>query len=994
LDRPLFSDLPITWWHVALVGLAAFIVFTRLWDLSSRGYSHDESIHAWESWKLVTGQGYRHNPVYHGPLLYHYTALLFALFGHSDFVARLGTSLVGVAIALSPLLFRRWLGKWGVLAAVALIAISPVMMHRSRFIRHDHFAVLFNLGLFLGILRYLTYRQRRDLYMVAAMLVLSLAAKETTFITFFIFGTFLVGYWVYQRWCDASLSLRDMFGLPAFDLIIVIGTLIFPFAAPFAIQALGGDPVDYQTGVAWKALVLLATMVLSAAIGIVWDRRRWLVAAGIFWGIFLPLFTTLFTNPVRGFATGTVGQLGYWLSQHGVARGGQPWYYYLILMSMYELLPMLLGLGATVYYVARGQPGEGERPEALGPQAPRVPFMPLLIYWTVMGFAVYSWAGEKMPWLTMHLVAPLHLVAGWGVGRLLDAEWDAIRERRGLWVLLLGPLFIYLVLRVATSKPIPGTTVLAQTRWFSVLVILIGLCIVASALARLLGRLRSADAWRLASLSVIIVLVALTLRFAWMASFTNASYATEFLVYAHGTPDTVLVARELEEMSRRLTGGLHLRVAYDNKSSWPFEWYLRDFDRRIYYGSSPQAPLDAEVVLVGSENESAVRSLLGNRYYRREYRLIWWPNQEFYFDLTPARVLERLRDPVKRAEIWNILFYRQHPRSPDDWYLVSTFSMYVRRDVAQQLWDYGPEILGIGETLPGDEYIERWQEIDALAVWGTEVQLSAPKGLALDAAGRLYVADSGNDRIAVFGPEGQLITTFGQEGAEPGAFMEPWGVAVGPDGEVYVADTWNHRIQVFDGEGRYLRGWGVFGTTDASGPGTLLYGPRDVAVDAEGHVYVTDTGNKRVIRYDREGNVLRVVGGDGGEAGRFREPVGLALAPDGTLYVADTWNRRIQAFDGELNYLREWPIHAWEGASVVNKPYLSTDAEHRIYATDPEGYRVLVFDRAGELLWSWGRFGSDTAAMNLPTGVIVDAQGRAVVSDSGNNRLLVFPPLS
>ena len=74
------------------------------------------------------------------------------------------------------------------------------------------------------------------------------------------------------------------------------------------------------------------------------------MCAGIFYGIFIPLFTTMFTNG-QGFATGMVGQLGYWLSQQGVQRGGQPAHYYVVLMALYEFLPLLVGLGGTIYYL-------------------------------------------------------------------------------------------------------------------------------------------------------------------------------------------------------------------------------------------------------------------------------------------------------------------------------------------------------------------------------------------------------------------------------------------------------------------------------------------------------------------------------------------------------------------------------------------------------------------------------------------------------------------
>ena len=92
LDKPVFGNLKLTRWTAIYLALMVFILLTRFWALGARGYEHDESIHAWESWKLATGQGYVHNPVYHGPFLYHLTALIFVLFGDNNTTARLGTA--------------------------------------------------------------------------------------------------------------------------------------------------------------------------------------------------------------------------------------------------------------------------------------------------------------------------------------------------------------------------------------------------------------------------------------------------------------------------------------------------------------------------------------------------------------------------------------------------------------------------------------------------------------------------------------------------------------------------------------------------------------------------------------------------------------------------------------------------------------------------------------------------------------------------------------
>ncbi len=1015
LDRPVIRGR-IAWWKVIYALLILFIVLTRLWALAPRGYSHDESIHAWESWKLITGQGYSHNPVYHGPFLYHFTASIFALFGHNDYTARLSPALFGIALGVMPLLLKKWLGKKGVLAATFLMAISPVMMHRSRFLRHDVYVAVFNLLLFIATLRYLDQRKDKDLYLVAAAVSLGFCAKETTFITYFIFGTFLALFLLYKWRRDSTRAWRE---LPVFDLIIVIGTLILPLASPFPIKLLGGDPLDYtQQGVLFSGGIFLIVLGISVAIGFWWDWRRWLICAGVFYGIFVPLFTTMFTNG-RGFATGTVGQLGYWLSQHGVRRGDQPPYYYLVLMPMYEFLPLLGGAGGAVYFVSKRSAGDGGAEET----RVRVPFIPMLLYWSVSAFVIYSWAGEKMPWLTMHLVLPLQLLAGWAVGRLFDTDWYELKEKGSLWLLLLVPLFIYVILRLFSLSPSAGTTrqELSETMaWLTSLVVGLGLVV---AISRIIYRLRRSQRWRIILVSVFIILSMLTLRFAWMASFINADLPTEFLVYAQGSPDVALVAQEIEEMSRRLTGGLHMKVAYDDDASWPFVWYLRKFDNAQFYGKEPEGPFDAEVVLVGPPNESAVKPLLGNNYYRRQYRLIWWPNQDWYMDaelrsvregmqgkgslgslsdnlLYMGKMLQKIWRVISsesaRQNLWNVFFYRKYEEaSLTDWPHVHKFAMYVRRDVAQQLWDYGPEALTAAEPLPGDEYVEKWEQIKAVDAFGTAGseggQLNTPKGVAVDSEGNVYVTDAHNHRVQVFDGNGQFLHQWGAEGGRPGEFKEPWGVAVGPEGDVYVADTWNHRIQIFDARGELERVWGTFGEVgNPMDSDELLYGPRDVVVDEEGYLYISDTGNKRVVKYDPEGNMVKAVGGAGDEKGQMQEPVGLAVSRAGVLYVADTWNQRIQAFDGDLNFLRSWQIHAWGGMSVINKPYLAVGADGGVYATDPEGQRIIAFDNQGQLLRVWGQEGSDLSSMNLPTGIAADASGRLLVSDSGNDRILVF----
>ena len=172
-------------------------------------------------------------------------------------------------------------------------------------------------------------------------------------------------------------------------------------------------------------------------------------------------------------------------------------------------------------------------------------------------------------------------------------------------------------------------------------------------------------------------------------------------------------------------------------------------------------------------------------------------------------------------------------------------------------------------------------------------------------------------------------------------------------------------------------------------------GPRGIAVDAQGRVFVADTGNKRILVYDADGNFITQIGDEGMAAGQFEEPVGLAVDPQGNLYVADTWNQRIQVFspnqDGvTFSPSMQWDIAGWSGESVDNKPYLSLDNKGHIFTTDPVSFRVLEFTTDGVFLRTWGDYGGNDASFGLPVAIAVDPTGLVWVSDSANNRLMRF----
>jgi len=146
-------------------------------ELGDRAYHHDESLHAVYSWYLYVGRGYTHDPLMHGPFQFHVNALMYFLFGDSNFTGRLAAVLFGTGIIVLPYFLRSELGRVGAVVSSLLFTISPSFLYFSRFTREDIYLAFFTLGMVVGIFGWIRTRDTRYLHFGSLALICAFADK-------------------------------------------------------------------------------------------------------------------------------------------------------------------------------------------------------------------------------------------------------------------------------------------------------------------------------------------------------------------------------------------------------------------------------------------------------------------------------------------------------------------------------------------------------------------------------------------------------------------------------------------------------------------------------------------------------------------------------------------------------------------------------------------------------------------------------------------------
>ena len=312
---------------------------------------------------------------------------------------------------------------------------------------------------------------------------------------------------------------------------------------------------------------------------------------------------------------------------------------------------------------------------------------------------------------------------------------------------------------------------------------------------------------------------------------------------------------------------------------------------------------------------------------------------------------------------------------------------------------------------------------------GSVARFQVPKGVAVDSAGNLYVADTINDTIRKITPAGAVSTLAGFPGIFNGGsadgtgsaarFNVPSGLAVDSIGNVYVADTENYTIRKITPAAvvTTLAGLaGTIGSADGTGSAARFYYPSGVAVDDAGNAYVADRNNHTIRKITPSGMVGTLAGlagtggsADGtGSAARFSLPQGLAVDSAGNVYVADTGNSTMRKITpgGVVSTLagltgsQGSANGTGSAARFRNPPGVAVDSAGNVYVADSNNHTIRKITAAGVVTTLAGLAGSygsadgtgSGARFYYPDGVAVDSAGNVYVADTSNYTIRKITP--
>ena len=885
LDRKTIGNLTLE--VLLYIIVFAIAVVNRLYILGVRPYHHDESIHAFFSWKVVQdGLGaYQYDPVYHGPVLYYATALFMRLFGDSDFTGRLAAVAFGFGVLALAWPLRRYLGRWGALMFLVLATFSPGLTYFTRFQRHDIYVAFCNLATVYFGFRYAETRAPRHLYYCGMAVALAFCTKE------------------------------DMYALtPVFVACIVLMLLWEVIYAAPNWRPTFRTVVGETTSLLRQAILPLITTVVIFAV------------------IWLLFYTSFGTHSEHWNAVNRA--LSYWWGQHQIKRIGGPWWYYFPHLVVYDPLIFFPALLLLLGHLLDARPNERPATRYLSyltwvtlagfvvslfaqPSiAPMVllaslvfagltlmrrwlpdRFTRFVVIWTMGSFGFYAWAQEKVPWLLVPILLPMVLLAAIWFRNLIEQRLIL----RPATALALGAVSVLTVWTLIASNylydaPRPDEPATARTAEL--------LSYVQSTydIEKVIDRIEDVSkTLGTGTKTRLAVSGNATWPLSWYLRHYPVNWGAD--VRSVDVP-VVVVDKEATKALDEALANTYEKVPFQIRGWWEPDWKQLDASKLAHFlvtrqafsgvGSSDAVMYVAKDLSAGKTFAAvAVNPPPAARGYPRA-PLMLRPVAVWGQKGTRPGTFDEPRgmgvDASGNVYVVDSKNNRIQKLSPDG----KPITTWGQEGNGQgQFKDPGGVAVGSdGSVYVADTWNHRVQKFDAdgkfIAEWKADPGFWGPRGIAIAPDNSaVYVTDTGNKRVVKFDTNGTQLKVWGKDGSKQGELIEPVGIVVNANGEVIVADTGNRRIQIFDKDGTFVREYPVFGWEEFySEPNLAMLGS---------DVVMTDSYNHRAARY-ADATLVDSWGKSGSDEGDFNRPIGIATDKQGAVYISDTLNNRIQKF--------------------------------------------------------------------------------------------------
>ena len=276
-------------------------------------------------------------------------------------------------------------------------------------------------------------------------------------------------------------------------------------------------------------------------------------------------------------------------------------------------------------------------------------------------------------------------------------------------------------------------------------------------------------------------------------------------------------------------------------------------------------------------------------------------------------------------------------------------------------------------------------------------QLQGPVSVVVDNAGTLYVLDAGDKPVQIFDAAGHFQSRIGLVNVAGNTLSQVGGIAVDNRGHIALSDEYNQRIQTFQTDGTLV---GQISLYNGKGPGQLS-SPTASAADDSGNLYVMDTGNNRILKYDPNGNLLLQFGDQTGTEGALRSLAGIAVDHTGIVYVVDRLNQRVAKYDAGGNFIgglgsgyngiagNKYGVGSGPG-QFTSPGGIGIDSANNVYVGDYGNNRIEKFSPAGTFLKVMGGSGTANGKISDVSAVTADGAGNVFAADLRLNRIQKF----